>query len=341
MPIAPLNVRASTALPGLAPAAPVLDPDAARLLALSRKAGYPPFERLTPAAARAAYAASWEPLQSPGGEVASVADRAIAGPAGALPLRIYRGLGTDPHAVLPCLVFLHGGGWVIGGLESHERMCRRLATVARICVVAVDYRLAPEHPFPAALDDAAAAWRWVHGHAAELGVDPATIGIGGDSAGGNLAAVLALMGRDGELPASRYQALIYPALDLTADTDSYRSVTSDVPLTAATMHYFIGHYTPHAADRLDWRASPLRAASLAGAPPALVLSVAHDPLCDEARAYARRLDQDGVRVLALHCNDQMHGLLGMGRLVPAADLIADHVYAVIGFELHRRPGDGR
>ena len=321
-------------------AASVLDPDAARLLALSRKAGYPPFERLTPEAARAAYAASWEPLQSPGGEVESVSDRAIAGPAGPLTLRIYRGLGTDAQAALPCMVFLHGGGWVIGGLDSHDRMCRRLATVARICVVAVDYRLAPEHPFPAPLDDAAAAWRWVHAQAAELGVDPAAIGIGGDSAGGNLAAVLALMGRDGDLPASRYQALIYPALDLNADSESYRSVTSDVPLTAATMHYFIGHYTPRVADRLDWHASPLRAASLVGAPPALVLSVAHDPLCDEARAYARRLDQDGVRVSALHCNDQMHGLLGMGRLVPAGDLIADHLYALIGFELYRQPGDG-
>ncbi len=336
-----MTARATTAVPGLAPAAPVLDPDAARLLVLSRKAGYPPFEHLTPKAARVAYAASWEPMQSPGGEVASVSDRAIAGPAGALPLRVYRGLGTDAHAALPCMLFLHGGGWVIGGLDSHDRMCRRLATVARICVVAVDYRLAPEHPFPAALDDAAAAWRWVHAHAAELSVDPAAIGVGGDSAGGNLAAVLALMGRDGDLPASRYQALIYPALDLGADSDSYRSVRSDVPLTAATMHYFIGHYTPNAADRTDWRASPLRASSLAGTPPALVLSVAHDPLCDEARAYARRLDQDGVRVLALHCNDQMHGLLGMGRLVPTGDLIADHVYAVIGFELHRRPGEAR
>ncbi len=315
-----------------------LDPDTARLLALARKAAYPPFENLSPTAARIAYAASWDAMQSPGGEVASVSDIAIAGPAGALALRMYRGLGTEPQTLLPCMVFLHGGGWVIGGLESHDRMCRRLATAARICVVAVDYRLAPEHPFPAALDDAAAAWRWVHVNAQEQFIDPAAIGVGGDSAGGNLAAVLALMGRDGTLPASRYQALIYPALDLTATSDSYRSVTSDLPLTAATMHYFIDHYTPRVADRLDWRASPCRAGSLADTPPALVLTVAHDPLCDEGRAYAARLDRDGVRVVALHCNDQMHGLLSLGRLVPAADVMADHVFGVIGLELHRRTG---
>lgn len=312
-----------------------LDPDTDRLLKLMRKAGYPPFESLTPVAARAAYAASWDAMQSPGGEVATVTDLSIDGPAGLLPLRIYRGLGADPQALLPGMLFLHGGGWVIGNLESHDRMCRRLATVARICVVAVDYRLAPEHPFPAALDDAAAALRWVHSHAAEHGIDPAAIGIGGDSAGGNLAAALALMGRDGTVPACRYQALIYPVLDLMADTGSYQNDSSDLPLTAATMRYFINHYTPHAGDRLDWRASPLRADSLAGAPPALVLTVAHDPLCDEGRAYARRLDDEGVRVAALHCNDQTHGLLSQGRLVPAANLIADQVFGLIGFELHR------
>jgi acetyl esterase len=317
-----------------------LDPDAARLLELARQAGYPPFEALSPASARRAYAASWDVMQTPGGDVASVSDVDIAGPAGPLKLRIYRGLGTDPDKAAPCMVYLHGGGWVIGSLESHDRMCRQLANRARICVVAVDYRLAPEHPFPAALDDGAAALHWVAEHSRRLRLDPARIGIGGDSAGGNLAATLALMGRDGTVPASVFQALLYPALDLTAGSDSYRSVTSGVPLTAATMHYFIGHYTPSAADRLDWRASPLRAANLAGAPPALLLTLAHDPLCDEGRAYARRLDREGVRVTALHCNDQTHGLLGQGKLVPAANLIADYVFGTIGHELHRASGPG-
>lgn len=315
-----------------------LDPDAARLLALARKAGYPPFETLTPAAARDAYAASWDAMQSPGGDVADVRDQQIPGPAGPLTVRIYRGLGTDASAALPCMLFLHGGGWVIGNLESHDRMCRRLASVARICVIAVDYRLAPEHPFPAALDDAAAALRWVADHADKLKVQRSSIAVGGDSAGGNLAAALALMGRDGSVPSAVYQALLYPVLDLTAGSHSYQTVTSGVPLTAATMHWFIGHYTPKASDRLDWRASPLQAASLAGAPAALVLTVAHDPLCDEGRAYARRLDTEGVRVVALHLNDQTHGLLGQGRFVPAANAIGDYVFATIGHELHRAAG---
>lgn len=312
-----------------------LDPDLARLLELSRQAKYPPFEALTPLQARAAYRASIAAMESAPLEVASVRDVTIEGPGGSLALRIYRGLGTPDDKMLPCLLFLHGGGWVIGGLDTHDRQCRRLATRAGICVIAVDYRLAPEHPFPAALDDAAAALRWIAGQAGELAIAPDAIGVGGDSAGGNLAAALALMGRDGEVPRTAYQALLYPVLDLTADSDSYRRVTEGVPLTAATMHWFIGHYTPRAEDRRGWRASPLRTASLAGAPPALLLTVAHDPLCDEGRAYARRLEDDGVRVIALHHGDQMHGLLGIARYVPAGDLVADHVAALVGHELRR------
>lgn len=312
-----------------------LDPHARRLLELARKAGYPPFQELTPAQARAAYAASWEAMQSPGGEVASVSDLQIDGPAGAMTIRIYRGLGTEPTDVLPCMVYLHGGGWVMGNLESHDRVCRRLATSARICVVAVDYRLAPEHPFPAAIDDAAATLRWVAASTERLRIHPAGLGVGGDSAGGNLAATLALMARDGSVPPVAFQALIYPAVDLMAESGSYRSVTSNVPLTAATMHYFIGHYTPEVADRLDWRASPMRAASVAGAPPALVITVAHDPLCDEGQAYAQRLEDAGVRVTKLHLNDQMHGLLSQGRLVPIADVVGAYVFSTIGYELHR------
>lgn len=321
-----------------APPMMAIDPDARRLLDLIRKAGRPPFEALSPADARTAYAASWDVMQSPGGEVASVEDRQIPGPAGPLAVRIYRGLGTAADAALPCLLFLHGGGWVIGNLESHDRMCRRLANAARICVVAVDYRLAPEHPYPAALDDVVAALRWVADQADTLKILPAALGVGGDSAGGNLAAALALVARDAGLPTLAYQALLYPAVDLMADSASYRHMVSGLPLTAATMHYFIGHYTPDAASRQDWRASPLRAPRLDGLPPALVLTVAHDPLCDEGRAYARRLDEAGVRVTALHLNDQTHGLLSQGRFVPAADVVGDTLFATIGHALHRAAG---
>ena len=314
----------------------ILDPEVERLLELARQAGRPPFEKLTPAQAREAYAASWDILQPSPSDVASVRDQTVTGPGGPLTLRIYRGTGTQAAEKLPCLVYLHGGGWVIGNLESHDRLCRRVANTAGICVVAVDYRLAPEHRFPAALDDAAAALDWVAKNADSLAIAPQRIGIGGDSAGGNLAAVLALMARDGAAPPLVYQALLYPVVDLTAASQSYRTVTSGVPLTAATMHYFIDHYAPAASDRLDWRASPLKAHSLAGTSPALVLTVANDPLCDEGRAYAARLEAEGVRVTSLHLGDHMHGMLLTGKLVRASNTILDFVGAAIGHALHHR-----
>ncbi len=313
---------------------PALDPQVEALLEMIRKAGARPFEMLTPAEARAAYAAGRDVMQPATEEVANVRDQTIATPSGSLRLRIYRGHGTLADEALPCMVFLHGGGWVIGDLESHDRLCRALANRARICVVAVDYRLAPEHRFPAALNDSATALRWVSEHADELRITPGRIGLGGDSAGGNLAAVLALMGREGSLPATIFQALIYPVLDLTASSDSYRRVTSGVPLTAATMHYFIDHYTPQASDRLDWRASPAKAASLAGTPPALVLTVAHDPLCDEGRAYARRLEDEGVRVTSIHLSDHMHGMVMHGKLIRASNRVIDQIGAAIGAAMH-------
>lgn len=311
-----------------------LDPDVERLLELARQAGKPPFEALTPAQAREAYAASWDILQPPAAEVASVRDETIPGPGGPLTLRIYRGARTGAGERLPCQLYLHGGGWVIGNLDSHDRLCRTVANAAGISVVAVDYRLAPEHRFPAALDDASFALRWVADHASELSIAPERIGIGGDSAGGNLAAVLALMARDGDAPPIVHQALLYPVVDLTAASESYRRVTSGVPLTAATMHYFIEHYTPTASDRLDWRASPLKAPSLAGTAPALVLTVAHDPLSDEGRAYAARLEAEGVRVTSLHLGDHVHGMLLHGKLVRASNTILSFVGAAIGQALH-------
>jgi acetyl esterase len=312
-----------------------LDPEVEKMLDLARQAGRLPFEAMTPVEARAAYAASWDVLQPAPAAVASVRDIEVPGPAGDLRLRVYRGVGTEPGEPLPGLVFLHGGGWVIGNLESHDRLCRRIANAARICVVAVDYRLAPEHRFPAALDDSLAAWKWVTDNADALSIVAGRIGIAGDSAGGNLAAVLALMGRDGTAPPAMFEALLYPVLDLSADSASYRRVTSGVPLTAATMHWFIDHYAPDPRDRTDWRASPLKAERLAGTPPALVVTVANDPLCDEGRAYAKRLEDEGVRVTSLHLSDHIHGMLLTGKLVRASNVVMDFVATVIGEALHR------
>ena len=312
-----------------------LHPDAARLVHTMRLAGRPPFEEMSPAEARIAYAASRAALQRPPADVANVRDLSMPGPAGTIPLRLYRGLGTADAAALPCLLYLHGGGWVVGDLGSHDGVCRRLANIAGCCVAAVDYRLAPEHPFPAAVDDAAAAYSAVVANAAAWGIDPERIAVGGDSAGGNLAAVLALMGREGALPKPVFQLLIYPAVDLACAAGSYARVTSGVPLTAATMRWFIDWYVPEARDRVDWRASPLRAASLAGTPPAFVMTVAHDPLCDEGRAYAERLEQDGVAVTALHVADQAHGLLTMGAVIGPAELYLQIIGQTLATALRR------
>jgi acetyl esterase len=297
---------------------PALHPDVQTLLRSIRETGRPPFEALSPDAAREAYSASRAALQPPLDEVALVRDLAAPGEAGPIPLRLYRGRGTTASECLPCLLYLHGGGWMLGDLASHDWVCRRLANAAQACVVSVDYRLAPEHPFPAAVQDASAALAFVAREAEALGIDPARLAVGGDSAGGNLAAVLALMGRDGSLPKSVFQVLLYPVVDLGMTGESYERITGGVPITAATMRYFVDHYAPDPVDRSDWRASPMRAASLAGVPAALVLTCGHDPLCDEGRAYATRLEREGVPVTALHLGDQMHGILTMGRAIGAA-----------------------
>jgi acetyl esterase len=299
----------------------ILDPDAQRVLDMIRMSGRPPFETLTPEQARFFYTASRTVLQPDPEDVALVRDLAAAGPAGAIPLRLYRGVATQDGATLPVLVFFHGGGWVIGDLDSHDGVCRRIANDASCCVIAVDYRLAPEHPFPAAVDDCAAAVHWIVQHATELGVDASRVAVGGDSAGGNLAAVMALMARDGNLPPLALQMLIYPATELTATQPSYGRIVSDYPLTTTTVKWFRDHYLPSPADATDWRASPLRAADLSGTAPAFVVTAGHDPLCDEGIAYARRLEQEGVRTTQLHMADQMHGFLTMGRIVGATDTL--------------------
>jgi acetyl esterase len=297
-----------------------LDAGAQRVLDLIRESGRPPIHALTPAEARAGNAAARPVLQPDPPPVAEVEDLACPGPAGTIRLRRYRGLGTAGDAPLPCLLFLHGGGWVIGDLDSHDQLCRSLANHLGAVVVAVDYRLAPEARFPAAVEDAVAALRFVAAEAARLRIDAARIAVGGDSAGGNLAAVLALMGRDGSVPAPGYQMLLYPVTDLAGNTPAYQRFTEGYPLTTATMRWFIDHYAPEAAQRIDWRASPLRAASLAGTAPAFVMTCGHDPLVDEGIAYARRLDEEGVAVTHLHVADQMHAYLTMGRLIPTSDL---------------------
>ena len=240
-----------------------IDPDTQAVLDMIRLAGRPPFETLTPAEARQAYSASRRLLQPPPEEVAETRDATVSGPHGPIPVRLYRPAGTAASDVLPALVYYHGGGWLLGDLDSHDGACRRFANAARCRVVSVDYRMAPEAHFPAAVDDCLAVTKWVFDTAAALGVDTARVAVGGDSAGGNLAAVMALMARDGTLPSLAFQLLIYPATDMMMTTVSATTMGPGTPLTSATMKWFIDHYMT-ASDRADWRASPIRAASLAG-----------------------------------------------------------------------------
>ncbi|MDQ2804387.1 MAG: alpha/beta hydrolase [Pseudomonadota bacterium] len=318
-----------------------LDPDAQLVIDMMRAAGRPPFEQLTPEEARAAYAASRAVLQPEPDEVAEIRDLGAPGPLGDVPLRLYRprlDQPTDSGAgTLPGLVYFHGGGWLLGGIDSHDVICRRLANLAGCIVVSVDYRMAPEHKFPAAVLDSAAATRWVIEGAAQLGIDPARVAVGGDSAGGNLAAVMALLARDGALPALAFQLLVYPATDMMMTTVSSQTVRDGVPLTSDTMRWFIDHYMRDANDRNDWRASPLRAVDLSGTAPAFVLTASHDPLCDEGIEYARRLEREGVRVIHVHLSDQVHGYLSMGRIIRASDVSLQMMAAVLKTALATRP----
>ena len=226
---------------------------------------------------------------------------------------------------MPALVFFHGGGWVIGDLDSHDGICRHLANAARCAVASVHYRLAPEDKFPAAVEDCFAATRWLAETGAALGIDGARLAVGGDSAGGNLAAVVSILARDCGTPTLLSQFLLYPAVDFVMTRASHQRFAEGYLLTMATMRWFSEHYLRGQEDTTDWRASPLRAADLSGVAPAFVLTAGHDPLCDEGTAYARRLEEWGVAVQHRHIEDQIHGFLMMGKIVQAAGSTLDDI----------------
>jgi acetyl esterase len=223
------------------------------------------------------------------------------------------------------LVYFHGGGWVIGSIETHDALCRELTMEAGVVVVSVEYRLAPEHKFPAAADDAYAAVRWVAQHAAELGIDPARIGVGGDSAGGNLAAVVALQARDLGGPPLALQLLIYPITCDDLGTPSYVENAEGYMLTRADMAWFWSQYLSDPAQGDDPRVSPLRAGDLSGLPPAFILTAEYDPLRDEAEAYAARLEQAGVPVRMRRYDGMIHGFLRRLTLLDQGRVALDEV----------------
>jgi acetyl esterase len=259
-----------------------------------------------PAELRALMAAFPRPQ---GDAVGAVVDRTVPGPAGEVPVRIYSPAGTE-LGPLPALVWFHGGGWVLGSLDSADFVCRGIANRAGCRVISAEYRLAPEARFPAAVDDCFAVTRWIADHAADLHVNPNRIAVGGDSSGGNLATVVAQLARDSGGPSLAFQVLVYPITNHDFDTRSYRDYGDGYFLTKDAMVWFWTHYLGESGDGRSPLASPLRAATLAGLPPAIVVTAEFDILRDEVEAYAARLRADDVPVELLHYDSQIHGFFG-------------------------------
>lgn len=277
--------------------------------------GLPPIDKLSPAEARRQYREARAPLRPPAPHVPDVRDLTADGKGGPIGLRLYR----PAEGVLPAFVFFHGGGWVVGDLDTHDVVCRQIALEAGAAVIAVDYRLAPEHPFPAASDDAWSATTWIAAHADDLGIDPARIAVGGDSAGGGLAAVVALMGRDSRKLRLALQVLIYPVVDLRAGSDSYSKYAEGYLLTRAAMKWYVAQYAQMPQDVNDWHASPLLAPWVHSVAPALIIAAEMDPLVDEGDTYARRLRGARVPVDYQVVPGIIHGFLPMGGKVDAAN----------------------
>jgi acetyl esterase/lipase len=290
-----------------------LHPQIANLLERVARAPLPPYHTVPAHVARRIYRDSRAVLAPKAPDVAEVRLLVFSN---AVAVRAYRPVLNE---TLPALVFFHGGGWTIGDLDTHDVVCRQLALGARCAVFSVDYRLAPEHPFPAAVEDCFAATQFVHSNAKSLKIDPARIAVGGDSAGGNLAAVVALMARDKGGPPLAYQLLIYPATDQRCEFPSHERNGQGYLLTKEGIHFFRSAYLPNAKDTTDWRASPLLAASHANLPPAFVLTAAYDPLVDEGRAYAERLAKAGAEVAYKEYSDMVHGFVLFGGVVDTAN----------------------
>jgi acetyl esterase/lipase len=298
-----------------------IDPQAAAVIDLIVKSGRPAYHTLSPKEARQLFRET-RPASTP--EPPAIgAVRNLS--AGGVPIRVYRPAGVPDTTRLPVHVFFHGGGWVIGDLDTHDTLCRQVTAAAGISVVAVDYRLAPEHKFPAAADDAWSATTWVVAHAGELGVDATKLAVGGDSAGGNLAAVVALQARDAGAPKIALQVLTYPVTDVGAETQSYRDLADGYMLTREGMRWFIAHYLAKPSDAEDWRASPVRAQSFSGVAPALVITAGFDPLRDEGEAYVQKLRAAGVTVDHLSFGGMIHGFVPMGKLIETGNRAVTHI----------------
>ena len=297
-----------------------LDEDVRQILEVLDPPDAPLLADQTVDAARLAMAAT-SALNANPEPVALVENRTIPGPAGEIPVRIYTPEGTGP---LPILLFFHGGGWVLCNLDTHDGVARRLANHAQCIVISVDYRLAPEHPFPLPLDDCCAATRWAATEATSFGGDPTRLAVAGDSAGGNLAAATALRLRDEDGPRICHQLLIYPALDAQCATASFVENQTGYFLTADAMRWFWGLYLGEDGDSRDPYASPSRSNNLSGVPPATIFTAEFDPLRDEGEAYAEKLEGFGVRCDLKRYPGIIHGFFQMHDLLPKARQAVEH-----------------
>ena len=300
-------------------------------LQLLKKNGQKPMHELTVQHARHEFDSVMPLLSGKDHPVSEIVDRTIEGPAGRLRIRIYRP-GGNVARLLPCILYFHGGGWVIGSLEGYDKPCRYFSARSGCAVVAVDYRLAPENKFPAAIEDATAAFRWLVDNAPALGIDPARIVVGGDSAGGTIATVLARLVRgEGRQPCLQW--LIYPVTDMACDSLSYDSCGEGFLLTKGDMEWVRGHYLNDPAEIDDPSVSPLRAEDLAGLPPALVYTAGFDPLRDEGQAYAEKMQHAGVKVVHREFDTLTHGFVGMRGAIHAAARAMDDMVAGLRHEL--------
>ncbi len=307
---------------------PRLDPQIRTILEYAEAADDAPLETLPPVEARRAAIDGLAPWKGEPEPLANVETRSITGPAGDLPIRIYTPDAAPPR---PALVYFHGGGWVVCDLDTHDVVCRAIARRSGAVVIAVDYRLAPEHKFPAAVNDCYTAACWVAANAQTLGIDPRRIAVGGDSAGGNLAAVVALRSRDEAGPAIALQVMVYPVTDLSSfDTPSYREFAEGYFLTASEMEWFRDHYLARPEDARSSHASPLLEPDLRGLPPALLITAEFDPLRDEGEAYGRRLKEAGVPVRCARYAGMVHPFFSLvGGVKQSQEAIAEIAAAVV------------
>jgi len=293
---------------------PDLHPQIQRVLQVMAEAGLQPIEAMTPAEAREQMEATAQARKAEPLPVARVDERLIPGPAGHIRLRLYWPNTAGP---VPAIVYYHGGGHVIGSLDTHDLVARNLCAGAEAVVASVDYRMAPEHKFPAAVEDSLAALEWVHANAKKLGADSGKIGVHGDSAGANLAAVIALMARDAGSPRLRLQSLVYPVADYGLAGDSYDKYAQGYGLlTRESMVWFRNHYLRSPTDAEDWRASPIKAPSFGGVAPAIVITAECDVLHDDGERYAEALRRAGATVEYKDYPGMIHGFFGM---MPAVD----------------------